>query len=127
MRPVHRLFGPSLLKASVIVAATLGGPAWAADECPNHPESTYTLTGDPDSDQSQLEALAEPAKARGAVCIEAYYDGAGPANSKMMAFRRANWAMAQLTTHGVPAGIIARALRASDKANARRVQVILGP
>jgi hypothetical protein len=127
MRTVHRLF--VLLKASVVGAATLAGPAWAADEheCPNHPEATYTLTGDPDSDQSQLAALAEPSKTRGAVCIEAYYDSTGPANSKMLAFRRANWAMEQLTTHGVPPGIIARALRPSDKANARRVQVILGP
>ena len=125
MSAVHRLFTASLLGASL--AAALSGSACADDHgCPDHPEATYTLTGDPDDDRSQLELLAEPAKAYGAVCILAYYDSKGPPNSKMLAFRRANWAMMQLTDHGVPAGIIARALCGSDKANARKVQIILG-
>lgn len=96
-------------------------------DCPNHPEATYTLQGDPDADRSMLERLAQPAKDKGAVCIVAYYDGQGPANSKMLAFRRANWTMEQLTQAGVPASTISRALRASDKSNSRMVQVILGP
>ena len=122
MLTVHHLFASAWLGAALAVAA----PAFA-DDCPNHPEATYTLKGDPDDDQSLLETLVGSAKARGAVCILAYYDSAGPMNSKMLALRRANWAMEQLTKAGVPEGIIARALRASDKTNARLVQVILGP
>jgi hypothetical protein len=126
MLPVHHLFAPAMLGASIVLAAALVGPAQAED-CPSHPESTYTLKGDPDDDRSQLGTLVEPAKARGAVCILAYYDSGGPMNSKMLALRRANWAMEQLTNQGVPSSIIARALRASDKTNGRLVQVILGP
>jgi hypothetical protein len=122
MLTVHRLFAPALLGAGIAFAQ----PAFG-DDCPSHPEATYTLKGDPDDDRSQLETLVEPAKARGAVCILAYYDSAGPMNSKMLALRRANWTMEQLTKAGVPEGIIARALRASDKTNGRLVQVILGP
>jgi hypothetical protein len=124
MVTVHRLFVPALLGAGIAFAQQA-----CADErdCPNHPEATYTLKGDPDDDRSQLETLVGPAKARGAVCILAYYDGAGPTNAKMLALRRANWTMEQLTNAGVPQGIIARALRASDKANGRLVRVILGP
>ncbi|HEY1720439.1 MAG TPA: hypothetical protein VGG27_04280 [Magnetospirillaceae bacterium] len=96
-------------------------------DCPNHPEATYTLSGDPDSDRAQLEKLVDYAKARGAVCIMAFYDGKGPANGKMLAFRRANWTMEQLTKSGVPEGTISRVLRAAEKEDARKVQVILGP
>ncbi len=132
MLPVHRLFAPLFVRAGIIlVTSAFAAPdAVAAEDvhdCPNHPEATYTLSGDPDADASQLKTLVEPAKERGAVCIVAFYDGAGPANGKMLAFRRANWAMEQLERRGVPPGIIARALHASDKANARMVQVILGP
>jgi hypothetical protein len=107
---------------------SVSGTAWADEhDCPNHPEATYTLSGDPDSDKSQLERMSDAAKARGAVCIMAFYDGKGPSNGKMLAFRRANWAMEQLTRSGVPEGTISRVLRAADKESARKVQVILGP
>jgi len=131
MPAVHRLFAlfPVIAVAILATGLTAPAPAWAGEEqdCPNHPEATYTLSGDPDDARSELETLVGQAKAKGAVCIAAYYDSAGPAMSKLMAFRRANWAMEQLTDHGVPPGIIARALRASAKANDRTVQVILGP
>jgi len=129
MPAVRRLFALVPSAAVMAVATGLAAPSWAGEEqdCPNHPEATYTLPSDPDDAQSELESLVAKAKAKGAVCIAAYYDGAGPAMGKLMAFRRANWAMEQLADHGVPAGIIARALRASAKANDHTVQVILGP
>jgi len=112
-----------------LLAAALGGASALAEEhdCPSHPEATYTLQGDPDADSSQLGRLVDTAKEKGAVCIMAYYDAQGPANSKMLAFRRANWVMEKFTEKGVPASTISRVLRASDKANARLVQVVLGP
>jgi hypothetical protein len=123
MAQVHRLF-PFALLAGIALAS----PASAQEhDCPNHPESTYTLRGDPDADKSELERMADEAKAKGAVCIVSFYDSKGPANGKMLAFRRANWTMEQLTGSGVPAGTISRVLRASDKQNARKVQVVLGP
>lgn len=129
MVSVHRLF-PFPLTASILMIAglTLADAAKAEDrDCPNHPEATYTLSGDPDSDRSQLERMADAAKARGAVCIMAYYDGKGPSNGKMLAFRRANWTMEQLTKSGVPEGTISRVLRAAEKEDGHKVQVILGP
>jgi hypothetical protein len=129
MSIVRRLFLP-FFGIMILLApmSGLAGPARAEGyDCPVHPESTYTLSGDLDDDRAKLESLVDDAKAKGAVCIIAYYDGAGPANSKMLAFRRANWAMEQLTKQGVPSNIIARALHASQKANDRTVQVILGP
>ncbi len=118
-----------LFRVLVVAGLAAGVSSAGAEEreCPNHPDATYTLRGDPDADKSMLEGLAKPAKDKGAVCIVAYYDGQGPANSKMLAFRRANWTMEQLTEAGVPAGTISRALRASDKSNSHMVQVILGP
>ncbi len=129
MVTVHRPFSKRVFPGIFVAFGLfLGGGAEAEEhDCPNHPESTYTLQGDPDSDKSQLEGMAEAAKKRGAVCIMAYYDGKGPSNGKMLAFRRANWTMEQLTKSGVPAGTISRVLRAADKENSRKVQVVLGP
>ena len=123
------------LRASrqLILASSIGflglalatGPVRADDrECPSHPDATYTLSGDPDSDKSQISHLTEPAKEKGAVCILAYYDGQGPANSKLMAMRRANWVMEQFNGKGITSRWV---LRAADKSSARMVQIILGP
>ena len=122
---VRYMFLMALAIASLAVASN-AAPARADDrECPSHPEATYTLSGDPDSDESQIFRLADPAKQKGAVCIMAYYDGT--ANSKMLAYRRANWVMTKLTDKGVSSGIITRVLRSADKLSARTVQIILGP
>ena len=109
--------------------ALAGGlPAWAEErECPSHPEATYTLSGDPDSQRSQLGAMAAPAKQKGAVCVLAYFDAQGPTNSKLLAWKRADWVMRQLVDKGVPEGTISRELRPGDKTTATLVQVILGP
>jgi hypothetical protein len=128
MIAVHRLFSVMLASGIFVAGLSLSGTAGAEEhDCPNHPESTYTLRGDPDTDQSMIEGMAEAAKARGAVCIIAFYDGKGPSNGKMLAFRRANWTMEHLTKSGVPESTISRVLRAADKESSRKVQVILGP
>lgn len=126
---VHRLFSCVPIFGAILgLVLALSSHASAEEhDCPNHPESTYTLSGDPDSDKSQIQRMSEAAKARGAVCIMAFYDGKGPSNGKMLAFRRANWAMEQLTRSGVPESMISRVLRAADKESSRKVQVILGP
>ena len=113
------------LAAGLMGLALAAGPLWADDrECPSHPDATYTLSGDPDSDKSTISRLTEPAKQKGAVCILAFYDGQGPANSKMLAMRRANWVMEQFNGKGVTSRWV---LRAADKSSARMVQIILGP
>lgn len=126
MRWVVVLFMFQLILAG---AALAPGGAARADEhdCPNHPESTYTLEGDPDTDRSHIGKLASEAKERGAVCVLAFYDSKGTSNAKMLAFRRANWVMEQLTDKGVPANIISRVLRAVDSHGEHTVQIILGP
>ena len=96
-------------------------------ECPSHLDATYVMSGDPDSDKSTISRLAAPAKDKGAVCIMAFYDGQGPANSKMLALRRANWVMEQFADKGVSSSIITRVLRAGDKSNSRTVEVVIGP
>ncbi len=116
------------LAAGALAVLLAANPVRAEDrDCPSHPEATYTLSGDPDADKSQIARLAGPAKERGAVCIMAFYDGQGPANSKMLAYRRANWVMELLTEKGVSSGSITRVLRAADKASSRTVQIVLGP
>jgi len=115
-----------MLLAALLTAAAL--PASGEEKsCPSHPESTFTLQGDPDADRSQIGHMASAAKEKGAVCILAFYDGQGPSNAKMLAFRRANWVMELLKDDGVPASTITRVLRAGDKTTARLVQVVLGP
>ena len=121
--------GSGALVLAGLLLALLGATPLRAEErdCPSHPEATFVLSGDPDTDKSQISRLADPAKEKGAVCIMAYYDGQGPANSKMLALRRANWVMEQFTDKGVSSGSITRVLRAADKASSRTVQIILGP
>ena len=115
---------------AVLAGVSFGSvePAAADDrECPSHPEATYVLSGDPDSDAAQIARLAGSAKQKGAVCIMAFYDAQGPSNGKMLAFRRANWAMERFSDNGVSSGTITRVLRAGDKSTGRMVQIILGP
>ena len=126
MTYVRQMFRAAWMAATI---ASLG--AWAesakADEheCPSHPEATYTLTGDPDSDESLIGRLVDAAKEKGAVCIAAFYDGSS--NSKMLAYRRANWVMGKFSDKGVSSGSITRILRVTDKSSARMVQIVLGP
>jgi len=126
MNLVRYMFTTTLGALGLAVALDSAHPVRAEDhECPSHPEATYTLSGDPDNDESLISRLADPAKQKGAVCISAFYDGTS--NSKMLAYRRANWVMGKLTDKGVSSGSITRVLRAADKASARTVQIILGP
>lgn len=101
----------------------------AADpfDCPYHLEATYSFDDDPEAERSSIEDLAAAAKSKGAVCIIAYYGGPWPANAKMFAFRRANWASRLLRNKGVPAETITRILRLSDQPNTRLIQIVLGP
>jgi hypothetical protein len=123
---VRRLFLTAALVSCLMPG--WGGIARADDrECPSHPEATYVLSGDPDSDSSQIARLADAAKQKGAVCIMAFYDAQGPSNSKMLAFRRANWVMERFNDHGVSSSSITRVLHAADKSSSRMVQIILGP
>ena len=116
------------LAAGILAVLLMVLPARAEDrDCPSHPEATYALQGDPDAQRSQLSQLAEPAKRKGAVCIAAYYDAQGPANSKKLALRRADWVMRQLIDKGVPDGIISRSMRGADKSTASLVVIVLGP
>jgi hypothetical protein len=118
-----------LIAALVSCVMPVWGENARADdhECPSHPEATYVLSGDPDSDSSQIARLAESAKQKGAVCIMAFYDAQGPSNSKMLAFRRANWVMERFSDNGVSSNSITRVLHAADKSSSRMVQIILGP